>query len=196
MNFPDHLAAGINAAHMRDYGLHMLARGVLAAGYSDAYNPYAHASGVITCASASEILLKARIAEAHPLLIFAKLPRLRGTVDDIERLLENGRTVAYHDLPNLLLGALGFSLPNEERFLSFGRLRDRLIHATYESNQNLHDETLRFAFTVMEPAIGAFWGESIFSYTVEHFFAEDDDEGLREALTALGIQFQYPRRRL
>ncbi len=194
MMVPEHLTDGINAAHMRDYGLHMLARGVLMAAYSEMYNPYAHASGVIMCASASEILLKARIVEAHPLLIFTKLPIMRGTTDDTALLLENGRTVVYNELPNLLLAAAGFTLPNKERFLSFGQLRNRLIHATYATNQDLPEETLRFAFTVMEPAIEEFWGESVFNYTAEHFFAEEDDEGLREALNRLGIQFRYPDR--
>jgi len=57
----------------------------------------------MTCANAAEIIIKARIAEEHPLLIFNKLPK--PTVRDggllgVGELLNEGRTLMYSELPD------------------------------------------------------------------------------------------------
>ncbi len=59
---------------------------------------------VVHAAHAAEILLKARIAQEHPLLIFSKLPKSLPTKDALTLidLLENGRTLSYDELPDQL----------------------------------------------------------------------------------------------
>ena len=57
------------ASQMRDFGLSMVAKGLVNATFSEHGNPYAHAMGVVHVANGFEILIKAKIVEEHPLLI-------------------------------------------------------------------------------------------------------------------------------
>jgi hypothetical protein len=49
--------------HMRDFGLSILARGIVDATFAEYANPYAHAVSIAICSQAAEILIKARIAQ-------------------------------------------------------------------------------------------------------------------------------------
>ncbi len=54
---------------------------------------------VVHAAHAAEILLKARIAQEHPLLIFSKLPKSNPSKNNLTLidLLEDGRTFSYEE---------------------------------------------------------------------------------------------------
>ena len=108
--------------HMRDFGLSLLARGVVDATFSEYYNPSAHAISVAICSQAAEILIKARIAQEHPLLIFSKLPKLKNINDrnlELQDLFEHGRTLMYSELPDLLWATTGYRVANLERYVSY-----------------------------------------------------------------------------
>lgn len=65
---------------------------------------------VIHTAYAAEILLKARIAKEHPLLIFSTIPKPNLQNSDpltLSTLLEQGRTITYDELPDRTLGNYG-----------------------------------------------------------------------------------------
>jgi hypothetical protein len=88
------------AEHMREFGLALLGRSLEDVTFSEMLSPYVHAMGVVTCAHSAEIIIKARIAEEHPLLIFNKLPKPDPTLLlDVSALMTEGRTLAYEDLP-------------------------------------------------------------------------------------------------
>ncbi len=98
------------ASHMKEFGLHVFGRAIVDVVFSEITNPYAHAMGVVRCAHAAELLIKAIIAEEHPLLIFEKLPKPKGQEYkklDIDALLNDGRTVMYNDLPGLYANLCG-----------------------------------------------------------------------------------------
>ena len=60
------------ANQMRDFGLYSIARGVVNCTFSESGNPYSHAMGLVQVANGFEVLIKSRIVEEHPLLIFTK----------------------------------------------------------------------------------------------------------------------------
>lgn len=68
---------------------------------------------VLQAAHAAEILIKAKIAEEDPLLIFEKLPQSHSMdSDSLEfcHLFEKGRTVQYWDLPDRLWATTGMCI--------------------------------------------------------------------------------------
>ncbi|SHJ93071.1 hypothetical protein [Paramaledivibacter caminithermalis] len=86
---------------------------------------------VLQAAYAAEILIKARIAEEHPLLIFESFPHsksINGDQVEIEDLFKNGRTIQWSDLPERLFLTTGIKLPNKKMFDNFGRLRNGIQH--------------------------------------------------------------------
>src|ERR1700730_15763732 len=117
------------ATHMKDFGLALLGRSIKDVTFAEMLNPYAHAMGVVTCAHAAEIIIKARISEEHPLLIFTKLPKPDPTeLLDIGALMSEGRTLTYEDLPATLWAATGYRIAHLEQFRDFGRLRNTITH--------------------------------------------------------------------
>lgn len=175
--------------HMREFGLFLLARGVLDATFSEQYNPYAHAVSVAICSQAAEILIKARIAQEHPLLIFSKLPKpdaITGRDLEIQDLFEYGRTLMFGELPALLWATTGYRMTNLDRYNAYGSLRNCVVHFGIP-NKNLSEETYRFAFEVMEPMIYDFWEERILNYVAD--FAQEA-EFVEEQLERLNISYR------
>ncbi len=154
---------------MRDLGLGALAHANRHAAYAAMENPRWPELSVLQAAHAAELLIKACIAEEHPLLIFEHLPRSTqalGTHLDLEDLFRQGRTIQWSDLPERLWAATGFSIPNKGRFDSFGKLRNGIQHFAPPPGVDAGEETLRFVFDVIDPFINQRWG----------LFAVDYDE--------------------
>jgi len=82
------------AGSMKDFGLHILGRAIVDATFNEMMKPFAHPLAIVHAAHGAEIVLKARIAQEHPLLIFENLPKSRSTQGDltITELLDCGRT--------------------------------------------------------------------------------------------------------
>jgi hypothetical protein len=176
------------ATHMKDFGLCVVGRAIHDAVYSERGRPYAHAMAIGHAAHGTEILVKSRIAQQHPLLIFDGLPSSRAAKDQltVHELFEHGQTAPWAELPELLWAVTGYRMPNPKRFLDFGRLRDRILHFAVPEI-DAAGETLRFAFEVVEPMVADFWEESLVPY------AEEWDEGvaaegyIEEQLEAAGV---------
>ena len=65
------------AAHMREFGLAILGRAAYDLTFSEMMAPYKHAMAIGHAAHGAEIVIKARIAQEHPLLLFTHLPNRR-----------------------------------------------------------------------------------------------------------------------
>ncbi len=182
------------ATHMKEFGLCLFGRAVVDVIFAEIMNPYAHAMGVVRCAHAAEILIKARIADEHPLLIFSKLP---GPTQedkkhlDIDTLINEGKTLVYGDLPNALWSATGYRINDIDRFQSFGRLRNTITHLAVPEI-DLSKATLEFAFQILEPIIFDFWKTDVVEYMEE--YDADPEEALREQLDNLNICFSRRRK--
>lgn len=138
---------------MKDFGLALLGRSIKDVTFAEILNPYVHAMSVVTCAHAAEIIIKARMAEEHPLLIFNKLPKPDPTaLLDIGALMTEGRTLAYEDLPAALWAATGYRIAELELFKEFGKLRNTITHLAVP-DMDLDETVYRFAFQVVEPMI-------------------------------------------
>ena len=158
--------------HMLDLGLGALAHANRHAAYSAMENPRWPELSVLQAAHAAELIIKARIAQEHPLLIFEDLPRstqAQGPHLDLADLFTKGRTVQWSDLPDRLWAATGLAIPNRERFDSFGKLRNGIQHFGPPPGHSATDETLRFVFEVIDPFIHDCWKLFAIDY-------DEDDE--------------------
>ncbi|MDX2021139.1 MAG: hypothetical protein SF187_12940 [Deltaproteobacteria bacterium] len=146
---------------MREFGLNVIARAIYDVTFAEFSRPFAHALAVIHAAHGAEIVLKARIAEEHPLLIFKKLPQSSSTEESltIAELFEFGRSVDYDDLPELLWATTGIRIERRDRYQEFGRLRNKIMHFAVPEMDHSH-EVLSFCIEVLEPLVFAFWQES------------------------------------
>lgn len=114
--------------HMRDLGLGALAHANRHAAYAAMENPRWPELSVLQAAHAAELLIKARIAQEHPLLIFESLPRstqAAGAHLDLEDLFKQGRTFQWSDLPERLLGGDWFIHSEQGSIRSLWKTQER-----------------------------------------------------------------------
>jgi len=152
---------------MRNFGLSIIAKGILNVIKEDNL-PYEHALGAINVAHGFEILIKARIVEQHPLLIFDKSLNnekiKKGKDLEFQDLLDNGRTIDYSKLPYQLWAVTGYVLKDEKLFKDFGLIRNQIIHFHAPLSLSLPELTFKYSFTLIEKAINEWWNKSIFEY--------------------------------
>jgi hypothetical protein len=143
---------------MREFGLSVIGRAVVDATFAEMLKPFAHALAVIHAAQGADILLKARIAEEHPLLIFRKLPGQRSTDGPltIKQLFEYGRTLEYDELPQTLWACTGYPMRHLDKYLEVGRIRNMIVHFAVPEIEH-SDEVLTFCASVIEPMVHDFW---------------------------------------
>lgn len=124
---------------------------------------------VVQAAHAGELLIKARIAEEHPLLIFDRVPPARpDQLLDLELLAREGRTFQYADLPQRLWAATGLHLADLELYHKFGRLRNSIQHFAVPPGVNCSKESLRFIFGVLDPFMHECWGLYAIDYNEDY----------------------------
>jgi hypothetical protein len=177
------------AEHMREFGLSILGRAIYDATFSEMTAPFSHALAIVHAAHGAEIVLKARIVEEHPLLVFSRLPALSSTSGSltVSELFEYGRSYDYSDLPNVLWAATGHRLQRLEEFQAFGKLRNQIMHFAVPEI-NLAGEALKFCIEVMEPVVYSFWQESCIPYAEQWDGVIVEDGYLEERLVEEGIE--------
>jgi len=179
------------ASQMRDFGLSMVAKGVVNATYSEAGEPYSHAMGLVQVANGFEILIKSKIVEEHPLLIFNKVPKEANLSDGnikMEDLLEHGQTIMYSELPDRLWATTGYKIQPIELYNKFGRVRNQIIHFAIPEI-SLSDFTLEFVFKIIEKAVNSWWDTTILDYAQE--YDEVILENIFERIEELNLQLNY-----
>lgn len=179
------------ASQMRNFGLYMVAKGAVNATFSEQGSPYAHAMGVVHVAHGFEILMKSRIVEEHPLLIFSKIPQesnTEGEEIELNDLLEHGQTIMYSELPHRLWAATGCKISDLKMYNEFGKIRNQIIHFSVPEI-SLSDLTLKYTFLVVEKAVNEWWDTTILEYA--SYYNEDYCEYVFEQLTRLNIPINY-----
>ncbi len=147
--------------HMLALGLGALAHANWHSNYHSFENPHWADLSVLQAAHAAEILIKARIAQEHPLLIFDTLPKPDSATEStlgLKELIEEGKTFQYSELPARLWAVTGITLPNLEKYRSFGRLRNAIQHFASPQDLNVSQETVSFIYSVIDPFINSCWG--------------------------------------
>jgi hypothetical protein len=158
------------SAHMRELGLGSMQHAMRLSLYDGGDNRWWGELSVLQAAHAAEILIKARIAAEHPLLVFDQLPRpAPGRLDrlDVGDLFEKARTVQYAELPERLWATTGIRIPRADLFLDFGRLRNMIQHFA-APDAHLRQRTLEFIVNVLDPFIGEQWGLFAIDYNEEY----------------------------
>lgn len=178
------------ADHMKFFGFQVLGRAIYDATFNEMMRPFAHVLSVVHAAHGAEMILKARIAQEHPLLIFNQYPKSNktGGMLGIQELFELGRTVMYADLPEVLWATTGYRIKELERFKKFGALRNGLVHFGVSENFEAADETLKFAFEVLDPIAHDLFNESFVEYCAEWDEVILAEGYLEERLEQLGIK--------
>jgi len=127
---------------------------------------------VVHMAHAAEILLKARIAQEHPLLIFSKLPKPNNSENTLTlmNLLEGGRTFSYEELPDQLWAATGIKIDCLDEYRKFGRLRNQIIHFSMVNTTSPDTETIKYAFDFLDPLVESFWNRSVLEFVIKDPF--------------------------
>jgi hypothetical protein len=173
--------------HMLRLGLGALAHANWHANYFSTENDLWPEMSVIQAAHAVEILIKARIAQEHPLLIFEQLPKqdiASGDQLTLFRLMENGRTYQYSDLPHRLWATTGTQIPNMQKYQAFGRLRNTIQHFT-SPNVDASGHAIEFIYEVIDPFINQCWGLFAVDYNEDY----EHPKYLVEGLIRRGVPF-------
>ena len=125
---------------------------------------------IVQAAHAAELLIKARIAQEHPLLIFEQFPRSGGgsSLLNLEDLFRSGRTIQWSDLPERLWAVTGLTLPAKQRFEEFGKLRNGIQHFAPAQLNDYRQTTLNFVFEVIDPFINQCWELFAIDYDEEY----------------------------
>jgi hypothetical protein len=171
---------------MRDLGLGALAHANWHAHYAHE-NPWTPELSVLQAAHAAEVLIKARIAEEHPLLIFEDLPKPPASdgLLDFADLFERGKTVQYFDLPHRLWAATGLKLTDANRFREFGKLRNAIQHFAPPNRDDASKLTSEFVYGVIDPFINSCWG----LYAIDYNEDTDPYEYLVSGLVGQEVLF-------
>lgn len=145
---------------MLGLGLGALAHANWHANYYSMDNRYWNELSVLQAAHACEILIKARIAQEHPLLIFEHLPKASSDQAplSLQKLVESGRTYQFVDLPDRLWATTGIRLPELQRYQAFGRFRNSIQHFSIPERLDAAEESVRFIYEVIDPFIQQCWG--------------------------------------
>jgi len=157
--------------HMLRLGLGALTHAIYHANYYSPDNPLWAELSVLQAAHAAEILIKARIAQEHPLLIFERLPDLKKankTPLDLKLLIEHARAVQYSDLPDRLWATTGLYLLEVDSYQEFGKLRNTIQHFTAPDGVDFSQKTLEFLFGVIDPFIHKCWRLCAIDFNEDH----------------------------
>ena len=153
--------------HMFELGTSALAHANWHANYMSFENHMWAELSVLQAAHAAEILIKARIAEEHPLLIFEQIPKSTQVNDsklELKHLFEKAKTIQYSELPERLWAATGIKIKNIDAYKNFGYLRNSIQHFGSPSGVNCSDETRNFIYQVIDPFIHDCWDVTALDY--------------------------------
>ncbi|HDX8451536.1 hypothetical protein [Aeromonas hydrophila] len=146
--------------------------------------------GVLQAAHAAELIIKAAIAEQHPLLIFSNLPKSTKEEDgflSLNDLFESGKTIQYVDLPERLWAATGYKIEAIDLFNKFGKLRNCIQHFA-TPDRDLRTETTDFIYKVVDPILGHFWNK----YAIEYVDLDGYEDDIFEMIYERGLKVRYP----
>lgn len=146
--------------------------------------------GVLQAAHAAELIIKAAIAEQHPLLIFSNLPKSTKEEDgflSLNDLFESGKTIQYVDLPERLWAATGYKIEAIDLFNGFGKLRNCIQHFA-TPDRDLRTETTYFIYNVIDPILGHFWSK----HAIEYVDLDGYEDDIFEMINERGLKVRCP----
>jgi hypothetical protein len=184
------------AEHLKEFAFQSLARAIRDATFGEVMRPFAHAMAAAQAAHGAEMLIKARIAQEHPLLLFSSYPKSKTTSDrlSVNELFQQGEIVHYAKLSEILWSTTGYRMRQVDRFMHFGALVNGFADLA-DPELDAAAETLKFIFEVVEPIAYDFWDDSFVWYVQDWDDVIIDEGYLRERLEKLNIQI-HPKTRI
>ena len=177
--------------NMLKLGLGALAHANWHANYHSFENPMWSQLSVLQAAHAAEILIKARIAQEHPLLIFEQLPRstqVQSSTLSFEHLVDKAKTIQYSDLPERLWATTGIKIRELDTYKSFGNLRNCIQHFANPMGKDCAAESIDFIYKVIDPFINECWD----LYAIDYNEDTEPYEYLIGGLIRRNIEFLVP----
>lgn len=151
------------------------------------------AFAVLQAAQSAELLIKAIIAEQHPLLIFSKVPKstsVNGELLSMAHIFENGHTLQYVELPEKLWASTGYKIKNQKVYSEFGKLRNTIQHFALPGPEvDLRKETIQFIYQVIDPLLNHFWND----FAVNYIDIEDSMDDTPSILLNYGVDVSFPK---
>jgi hypothetical protein len=156
--------------HMRELGLAALQHANWHSNYSSYENRWWSELSVLQAGHAAEILIKARIADEHPLLIFEQLPKPSDDVTllGLKQLVEKAKAIQFSELPQRLWATTGIRLSNIEKYNSFSKLRNTIQHFAVPEDIDVSQQTIEFIFDVIDPFINQCWKLFAIDFNEDH----------------------------
>jgi hypothetical protein len=157
---------------------------------------------VLLTAHATEILIKAKIAQEHPLLIFENFPKTNDNELSLSSLFYEGHTIEWSSLPNMLWAITNTNLDRNQKdaFKNFGNLRNGIQHfgAVPKDNSGMGIAYMRFVefiYSFIDPLIYKWWKLYAVDYSQDYNEDIDPEENetywdyIREYLVQYQIEF-------
>ena len=150
-----------------------------------------HYFSILNSVHAGELVIKAIIAEEHPLLIFRDLFSLYK--DDAEltlqQLMLQGKSHDLSKLPQVLWAVTGQRIASKEIFKKALLVRNTIQHFLSPKNTDLGHIALEFLYTIVDPLLADNFG----IFAIEYHDNPDDYGYLVERLIHHEIKFSMPK---
>jgi hypothetical protein len=176
---------------MKDFGLHMIGKGLVNATFNEMDSPYNHAMSVVHIAHGAELVIKSRIAEEHSLLIFSNIPKSNSLTNEklgLADLLNDGHSIMYSELPDRLWQTTGYKIKNLELNKKFGKIRNQIIHLGVP-NIELSELALKFGYEVVEVLVNDWWDCTLLEYA--KIYDDTYLENVFELTDSMKIKLNY-----
>ncbi|SIQ20002.1 hypothetical protein SAMN05880590_102540 [Rhizobium sp. RU35A] len=151
---------------------------------------------VLNAAQAGELVMKAAIANVHPLLIFQNVFDLDDANSedlDIERIIQRAKTHEFHNLPKVMWAVLKDRLPDLNSFNEMRKMRNAVQHFYHPGGFANYGEAARrlsldFLYKNVDPILKKYFDLSAIEF-------HEDSEGyfyIVQALLRHEIIFSIP----
>lgn len=171
---------------MVDFGCSLLGKSLYDLTFApmgECVHPYAYSSLV----QALEVLMKAAIAEKHPLLIYEKIPKITSKKDQLGEFFKKARSRGFLDLPEILAMTTDYHIQQKE-IEDAWITRCKIMHMGHGLDTDYACRGLDLTFKVIDPFIYKFWNRSAIDETTS--FDSETPIYLVEHCLAYGIDFK------
>ena len=152
---------------------------------------------VLNAAHAGELVMKATIATAHPLLIFQNIFEFDDTQSDeisLERLLIKAKTHDFQHLPKIMWAVLKERIPDPDSFEKIRRMRNAVQHFYHPDGLDNYGNiarnlSLEFIYKNIDPLLSKYFGICAIEFHEDHNVGYDY---VVQCLVRRGLKFSVP----
>ncbi len=138
-------------------------------------------TSVLSAATAGELLIKAIIANQHPLLIFKDIFNIDDNASaemPLDRMIDRSKTHDFQNLPSVLWAVCNERIPDKESFDRVRRVRNAIQHLFHPDGLNNYgaaarDISLNFIYKNIDPLLNMHFGLYAIEYHEDHHLGYD-----------------------